>query len=95
MTHHLGIDVETLAYLDDLLGYLGANIDLHAVTHVEYLVHLFPIGARALVDSAEKWGNREHVVLYYATIVVYKVQNLGLCATCAVYHTMNLGAELV
>ena len=44
VTHNLGIDVEALADGDDLLSYLWANVDFHAVTHVEYLVHLLPVG---------------------------------------------------
>ena len=95
VTNNLGIDVKRLRNLDNLLGNLRANVDLHAVTHVEYLIHLFPIGARTLVDGMEEWGHREHVVLDDAAVVVDKVQNLGLGATCTVNHTVNLWAELV
>ena len=45
VTHNLGIDIEALREGDDLLSNLWTNVDLHAVTHVEHLVHLLPIGA--------------------------------------------------
>ena len=45
VAYYLGIDVEALADGDYLLGYLWANVDLHAMAHVEYLVHLLPVGA--------------------------------------------------
>ena len=41
----LRVDVERLADSDYLLGHLGTDIDLHAVAHIEYLIHLAPIGA--------------------------------------------------
>ena len=44
VTHNLGIDVEALADGDNLLGNLRTNVDLHTVTHVEYLIHLLPVG---------------------------------------------------
>ncbi len=95
MTHNLGIDVEALADGDDLLGYLWANVDFHAVTHIEYLIHLLPVGLRAVVDSLEEWRYWEHVVLHYLAVLAYEVQNLGLGTTCAVNHTVNLWAKLI
>ena len=44
VTHNLGIDVEALADGDNLLGNLRTYVDLHAVTHVEYLIHFLPVG---------------------------------------------------
>ena len=44
VTYNLGIDVEALADGDNLLGNLRTNVDLHTVTHVEYLIHLLPVG---------------------------------------------------
>ena len=44
VTYNLGIDVEALADGNNLLGNLWANVDFHAVTHVEYLIHLLPVG---------------------------------------------------
>ena len=41
---NLGIDVERLREVDNLLGNLRSNVDFHTVTHVEYLVHLLPVG---------------------------------------------------
>ena len=45
VTYNLGIDIEALREGDDLLSNLWTNVDLHAMTHVEHLVHLLPIGA--------------------------------------------------
>ena len=45
MSDNLCVDVEAAAYIDNRLCHLGRNINLHAVTHVEHLVHLFPVGA--------------------------------------------------
>ena len=44
-TDDLGVDIKRLREGDDLVGHLGTHVDLHAVTHVEHLVHLLPIGA--------------------------------------------------
>ena len=95
VAHNLSIDVERFRNLDDLLGNLRTNVDFHAVSHVEYLVHFLPVGTRALVDGTEEWGYGEHVVLDDAAVVADKVQHLGLSATCAMYHTVNLWAQLV
>ena len=65
------------------------------MTHVEHLVHLFPVGAALIVDGAEKRWHREHVVLYHLTVVAHKVEHLCLCAAGAVYHSVNLWAKLV
>ena len=45
VAYHLGIDVERLAGGYHLIGHLRTNIDFHAVTHVEYLIHLTPVSA--------------------------------------------------
>jgi hypothetical protein len=73
VTHNLGIDVKALRKGDDLLGNLRTNINLHSVTHVEHLIHLFPVGARTFVDGTEEWGHGEHVVLDDLAVVVDEV----------------------
>ena len=70
VTDDLGIDVEGFADGDDLFCDFGTDVDLHAMSHVEYLVHLLPVGAGALMDGAEEWGHGEHVVLDDTTVVV-------------------------
>ena len=39
-TYDLSVDTEALADLDDSLCLVSREVDLHAVTHVEHLVHL-------------------------------------------------------
>jgi len=73
VTDDLGIDVEGFADSDDLLCNLGTDINLHAMSHIKHLVHLFPVGAGALVDGVEEWGHGEHVVLNHATVVIDEV----------------------
>ena len=95
MTYDLCIDIEALADGDDLFCNLWAYIDFHAMTHVEYLVHLLPVGARTVVDSLEEWWYWEHVVLHYLAVFAYEVEHLGLCTACAVYHTVDFWAQFV
>ena len=45
--------------------------------------------------DAEQWRNREHVVLHHAAIVAYEMQYLCLCASGAVYHSVNLRTHKV
>ena len=45
MSDNLCIDIERLADGYHLLGYFRTHVDLHAVTHVEHLIHLLPVGA--------------------------------------------------
>ena len=65
------------------------------MSHVEHLVHLLPISAAFVVDCAEEWGDGEHVVLDHAAVVAYEMQHLGLCASRAVNHTVDVGTHLV
>ena len=95
MSHNLGIDVERLGNGNDLLGHLRTHVDFHAMSHIEHLIHLFPVGARTLMDGTEEWGNREHVVLDDTAVVVNEVEYLGLGTTCAMNHTVNIGTQLV
>ena len=95
VSHHLCIDIERLREVDNLLGNFGTHVNLHAVTHIEHLVHLLPVGTGTLVDGMEQGRNREHVVLDYLAVVVDEVEHLGLRTTCTVNHTVNLGAQLV
>ena len=45
VAHDLGINVERLREGNDLVGYLWADVYLHAMTHVEHLLHFTPVGA--------------------------------------------------
>lgn len=47
------------------------------------------------MDGMEEGRYREHVVLDDTAVVVDEVQNFRLGTTGAVYHTMNLWAQLV
>ena len=73
MAYDLRVDVELLADGDNLVGNLWTDVNLHAVAHVEHLVHLFPIGTRTVVDDLEQWWDGEHVVFHHAAIVVYEM----------------------
>ena len=95
MPDNLGIDVKRLRECDDLLSNLWTDVNLHAMPHIEHLIHLAPIGSGALVDSTEEWGDREHIVLDHATVVVDKMEHLRLGAACAMHHTVNLRTQLV
>ena len=79
-TYDLCVDAEALANLDDALCLVGREVDLHAVTHVEHLVHLGPVGMALLVDGLEEGRHGEHVVLDDVQ-VVDEVQDLCLRTT--------------
>ena len=65
------------------------------MTHIEHLVHLFPIGAAFFLNGLEQRRYREHVVLHDATVVIDKMQHLGLGATGAMNHAVNVFVVLV
>ena len=52
-TDDLGVNIETFADCNDFLCVLGRHIYFHAMSHVEDFVHLFPIGATAMLDGFE------------------------------------------
>ena len=64
------------------------------MTHIEHLVHLFPVGARLLLNELEEGRNGEEVVLDYV-LALYEVHYFSLCATRAVYHAVNLWAHSI
>ena len=43
-TDDLGIDVKAFGNGDDVICNLFIHVDFHTVTHVEYLIHLLPVG---------------------------------------------------
>mgnify|MGYP003299334699 CR=1 FL=1 len=92
--HNLRIDAKALADFDDALCLVGREVDFHAVTHVEYLVHLGPVGVALFVNGLEEGRHGEHVVLDDVKLVD-EVQNLGLRTARAVYHAMDVVAHLV
>ena len=47
------------------------------------------------MDGTEQGRHGEHIVLDDAAVVAHEVQHLGLCATCAMYHAVDFGAQLV
>ena len=94
VTDDLCIDVEAACDVDDLLCKLGGKIDFETMAHVEHLVHLGPVGSRLLVDGAEQRRNGEEIILDDMQ-VLDEVEHLGLCATGAVYHAVEDGAQRV
>src|SRR5574344_92211 len=95
MAHYLCIDMEALGDFYYFVCYFRLYIDFHTVPHIEYLIHLLPVCARAIVNGLEQWRYREHIILDDFAIIVYKMENLGLCATCTVYHTVDFRAEFI
>ena len=93
-SYDLCVDAEALADLDDVLCLVGGEVYLHAVTHVEHLVHLCPVRVALLVDGLEERRHGEHVVLDDVQFVD-EVQDLCLCATRAVHHAVYVVAHLV
>ena len=77
--HDLCVDAEALADLDDALCLVCRQVDLHAVPHVEHLVHLSPVRVALLVDGLEQGRHGEHVILDDVQ-VVDEVQDLRLRA---------------
>ncbi len=49
---------DTNRFLCSIMG----NVDLHAMAHIEYLVHFFPIRSRCLLDGGEQRGRLEQVI---------------------------------
>ncbi len=62
--------------------------------HVEYFVHLLPIGARLFLNEIEEGRNREKSILYHLQVISQKVQDFGLCPSGAVDHPMNVLFQL-
>lgn len=78
-TDDLSGDVEGVGNVDDLLCVFFRQINFQTMSHVEYLVHFFPIGAALFLDDFKEWRDREEVVLDNME-VVDEVENLGLRA---------------
>lgn len=95
MADDLRVDIELLADGDNLVGNLRTDVNLHAVSHVEHLVHLFPVGTRAVVDNLEQWRDGEHVVFHHTAIVVNEMQDFSLRSACAMNHSVNLRTHVV
>ena len=93
-TYYLGFNTETLCHFDNLVCIVGTYIYFHAMTHIEYLVHLLPVSSRLLLYCAEKWRYGEHVV-FYNTLVLNEVHDLGLSSARAVYHAMYPWTHLI
>ncbi len=63
------------------------------MTHVENLVHLFPVRARLFADQAEqRWYGEE--VIFDHMFALHEVHHLCLCASGAMHHSMYRGAHL-
>ena len=93
MADNLCVDVEAAAGVDDLLCVFGRNVNFQTVTHVEYLVHLGPVGSALFLDGTEQGRNGEHVVLYHAAVVIDEMQHFGLRASGTVDHAVDLGTH--
>lgn len=70
------------------------RVDLHAVPHVEYAVHLAPRGLRLLLDQPEQQRGIEQIVLDYVE-PVDEVQDFGLSSAAAMDHAPDIAPVLV
>ena len=95
MSHYLRVYAKALADGNYLVSHLRTHVYLHAMSHVEYLIHLFPVCAGTFLDGAEEGRNGEHVVFYHFAVLAHEVEHLGLRTTRAMYHAMYLWAHLV
>ena len=95
MSYNLGVDIEASAYLNYAAGMFRLDIYLHAVTHIKDLIHLTPVCPRAFMNSTEERRHREHIVFDYMNISRDEMQNLCLCASCTMYHSVNVMSHLV
>ena len=91
---NLCVNAEALAYGDNLFSMLRFYIYLQTVPHVEYFVHLGPIGTALLLDGLEERWYGEKVV-FDNSLVFHKVHYFGLCTARAVYHSMDFGTQSV
>ena len=91
---YAGLYAEAFGNLDHAGGMLRSEIDFHAVSHVEHLVHLFPVGSRFALNQVKQRRHGEHVVLYHM-LVLDKVHDFGLGASRAVNHAVDVGTHLV
>ena len=73
---------------------LCGDVELHAMAHIKYLVHLGPRCTALLLDQLEEWWDSEHIVLDHV-LAFDEVQHLSLGTTGAVYHTMDLRTKLI
>ena len=69
----LGINIKAFGDGDNVIGNLFVHVDLHAVAHVEHLVHLFPRGPRLFLNQLEQGRNGEHIILHDVH-VLYEIQ---------------------
>ena len=95
MADDLRVDVERARDFDDFIGQFRCHVDFHTVAHIEYLVHLAPVGLRTVVDDAEQRWDGKHIVLDDAAILAHEMQNFRLCATRAMHHSVNILAVMV
>ena len=95
MSYNLGVNIEASAYLNYAAGMFRLDIYLHAVTHIKDLIHLTPVCPRAFMNSTEERRHREHIVFDYMNISRDEMQNLCLCASCTMYHSVNVMTHLV
>ena len=65
-------------------------ISFQSVPHVEYLIHLLPVGLAFFLDNAEQGWHVEHVVLDDVHLIG-EMQHLGLGTAAAMHHAMNMG----
>ena len=79
-SYYLSIYTERVAYINHFAGLFFIEVNLEALSHVEYLVHFLPIRIALLVNCSEQWWYGEHIIFYY-TYVIDEVQYFRLSAS--------------
>src|SRR5690606_16482471 len=87
-------DAESTCNADNVGCYGLRYIELHAVPHVEYFIHLLPVRTRFFLDEPEEGGDVEQVIFNYME-VIDEVQDLGLGTSAAMHHPVYLRAVIV
>ena len=91
---HPGVDTEAFRDTDYIVGRRRVRVNLHAVSHVEYAVHLAPGGLRLLLDQPEQQWGVEQIVLDYVE-PVDEVQDFGLSSSAAMDHAPDIALSLI
>src|SRR5690606_33584399 len=91
---NLGVYPMKFCNIDDFFGIFFLQIYLHPVAHIEYFVHLLPVGAAFFLNNSEQRWCFKKVVLDHVE-VINEMQHLGLCATAAMHQSMNVWPEVL
>ena len=95
VSHNLGIYIEFFTDVDYFFGNFRPHVNFHSVSHIEHLIHFFPICSGAIMDGFEQRWYGEHVVFDYFAVVVDEMEHFRLGSACAMHHAMNLRPHFI